>query len=208
MQQNFKKLGRKITNYMKNYGRTYCKTLVETYRDEIAKRMDYAIEKYYSEYDPIYYDRSDMMKHGAYKKYNKTSKRNADVYRAGIILSERYYNGAYRTRGTSMENIYKWSVLQGNHGREVVGNYGMDNKETIYVDKRGNGSFGTGRRKIWTNKNSLYIQNNHKLIRSNEPIVFDSPYNNTLEYNIKAYNIAQQEALKKANDILKPNIFW
>ncbi len=211
MEDNFKYLSKNVKNYIKRYCRTYCKTLVESYRDIIAERMDYAIEKYYASYDPIYYKRSGKMKNGVYRKYTKTAG-NPDVYAGGIILDTRYYGGSYPVSGASTNDIYKWSVLQGFHGREVVGNYSMDNKETIYVDQSGNGSFGTGRKKIWTNKSSLYIQNNHKVISSkissNEPIIFDSPYNNTLEYNIKAFNKARQIAINKANSILKPGLFW
>lgn len=207
MQTNFKNLEKKIKNYMIRYGRTYCKTLVLTYMDEISKRMDYAIDNYYNSYDPIYYTRTNKMRHGVYKKYTKITG-YPDEYKAGIILDRRYYGSSYLNAGTSTNNIYMWSVLQGNHGREVVGDYHMDDKSTIYVNSKGKGNFGTGRRKIYEDKISHYIKGNHYVTPSPEDSAGISPFNMTLKYNIKAFDIAQKEALKRANDLLKPGYYW
>lgn len=116
MVEDIRKLPYKYRIYLNKYSKEFCTMAVKKASKLLAKKMRYAISKYYGEYDPYYYDRTDNFKDNAFKEYTKLY---GKTYEGGIKLNASYLD-TYKNKGLSMDDIYYRTMWKGEHGQEKL----------------------------------------------------------------------------------------
>lgn len=111
-------LPRKYRTYLRQYSKEFCTAAVKKASKLISKKMQYAIETYYYEYNPLYYIRSYNLENNGFKPYVKLS---GEVLEGGIKLDSNFLK-PYKKKGLSMDSIYYRTIWNGEHGREKLSN--------------------------------------------------------------------------------------
>lgn len=115
---NERELQKDINKYLKTFAETYCKQASK----EITKMAENAINKFYDDYCPIYYDRTFDLLHNSYSPYYHNNGRN--VYGGVRISSERMqdYKNSWSDfsnwKTTSAYDVASWTWKAGYHGYE------------------------------------------------------------------------------------------
>ena len=104
----------KLEKDLKKYGECFCRTYANKAADEITKFAKVAIEQFYNDYSPLYYNRTDDLKNNSYFRYYKD---NGKTVRGGVRISSKnmkdYVNG---NQITSAYDVATWTWLHGYHG--------------------------------------------------------------------------------------------
>lgn len=96
---------------LKNYSSAVCVSLASKVRDEMYKEAQMAIEEFYNDYDPLYYNRHYYnFRKNSFKKYYKNP-HNSIIY-GGIELTPSELDDIYRADTDYVFNL----VYLGYHG--------------------------------------------------------------------------------------------
>lgn len=110
MQINDKELQKDINKYLKTFAETYCKQAAK----EITEMAKDSIQKFYDNYTPKYYNRTDDLLNNSYSPYYHNNGRN--VY-GGVRISSANMQ-PYKGVGISAYEIASSAWRQGLHGFE------------------------------------------------------------------------------------------
>jgi len=111
-------LQKDINKYLKTFAETYCKQAAK----EITNIAEDAINKFYDDYSPIYYDRTFDLLHNSYSPYYHN---NGKAIYGGVRISSHKmqdYINSYGMGGqwstTSAFDVVSWTWKAGYHGYE------------------------------------------------------------------------------------------
>ena len=110
MEFNEKAMQKDIEKWMKTYAETYCKQAAK----EITNMAKDAIQKFYDDYTPRYYNRTFNLKIGSYSPYYHNNGRN--IY-GGVRISSANMD-EYKGAGISAYEIATSAWRHGLHGFE------------------------------------------------------------------------------------------
>ena len=117
-------LRKECRDYLTTFGITYCKKAA----DELTETAKYAIEAFYNDYDPTWYDnRTYDLKLNSYKRYYH--KKNGLYVSGGVYIGTKYMQPYYRNGEirdpmlvaataweTGLHGILGWHVEEGSRG--------------------------------------------------------------------------------------------
>ena len=114
-------LRKECRDYLTTFGVTYCKKAA----DEFTETAKYAIETFYSDYNPTWYERTGNLSKSYRRYYHNNSRRVWGGVHIGTEYMESYYrNGEVRDPmlvvatawETGLHGISGWHVEEGNRG--------------------------------------------------------------------------------------------
>lgn len=108
MELNEKALQKDIKKYLKTYAEAYCKQAAK----EITQMASYAIQKFYDDYTPRYYNRTDDLLKNSYSPYYHD---NGKAIYGGVRISSANMQ-PYKGAGISQYEIASTAWLDGLHG--------------------------------------------------------------------------------------------
>ena len=117
-------LRKECRDYLTTFGTTYCKKAA----DELTETAKYAIEAFYNDYNPTWYERTNNLNKSYRKYYHNNSRR---VW-GGVYIGTEYMKPYYRNDNsdqirdpmlvvataweTGLHGISGWHVKEGNRG--------------------------------------------------------------------------------------------
>lgn len=107
---NNKELQKDISKYLKTYAEAYCKQAAK----EITEMASEAIQKFYDDYTPNYYNRTDDLLNNSYSPYYHN---NGKAIYGGVRISSANMQ-PYKGAGISQYEIASSAWRQGLHGFE------------------------------------------------------------------------------------------
>lgn len=102
-----KSLEKDLQKWVKTYAEAYCRQAAL----ELTETAKYAIQKFYDDYNPRYYDRTYDLRDNSYSLYYHNNGRK--IYggvRISAINMQDYKNG------TSADDVVGWTWFEGKHG--------------------------------------------------------------------------------------------
>lgn len=96
-----------IKRWMKTYAEAYCKQAAI----ELTETAKHAIQKFYDDYNPRYYDRTDDLKDNSYSLYYHNNGKR--IY-GGVKISAA--NMSDYKNGTTADDVVGWTWFEGKHG--------------------------------------------------------------------------------------------
>ena len=100
-------LEKDLKKWVKTYAQAYCKQAAI----ELTETAKYAIQKFYNDYDPDYYDRTYNLLNNSYSLYYHN---NGKKIYGGVRISSVNMND-YKN-GTTANDVVGWTWFEGKHG--------------------------------------------------------------------------------------------